>query len=540
MLEAFSGKGLSGPKAARGRARPAVWNAMALVASIVVCTCGLGTAQMPAIEGYNVRDYGASGDGSRMDTEAVQKAIDACHDAGGGTVYFPAGEYLSGTLFLKSRVTLYLDSGAVLRGSEKLDDYPATSGGFESYTNSYTVRSLICAKEVDDVAIVGRGAIGGRGGAFRGNKYKKRPYLMRFVSCKGVCLKDIRLRNSAMWTVHFLACEDVVADGVNIHTRVNSNNDGLDIDCCRNVRVANCDIWTGDDAIVLKSTGFRPTENVTITNCILSSLCNALKMGTESNGGFQRITISNCVVYDTRLSGLALEIVDGGVMDGITVSNLAMKNVGCPLFIRLGNRARPPRADMDRPGIGTLRNITISNIEASGAGVVGGSITGLDGHCVENVTLSDLRFTFDGGADAHERPYAVPEKEKDYPEFKMFGELPAYGLFCRHVRNLTIRNVRLGFDAPDHRPALICDDVENLDITQLNAMGTAGHEALVHMRNVRGVFVHGCMLSAAADCFIALDGAETECIAITGNSLGAAGELVRLGPDVDRDALRRS
>ncbi len=467
---------------------------------------------------FDVREHGAAGDGETLDTAAIQKAIDACHEAGGGMVVLGPGRYLSGTLFLKSRVRLYLEAGAVLLGSTRLEDYPETVQEFRSYTDNYTTRSLLYAEKAEDVGLEGPGVVDGQGAAFSG-EYKVRPYLIRIVSCRNVRMRDVTLRDSPMWTVHFLDCDAVTVDGVTIRARVNKNNDGLDIDCCENVAISNCDIWSGDDAIVLKSTAFRPTKNVVITNCLLSSQCNALKMGTESNGGFQQIAISNCVVYDNGLAGVALEVVDGGVMDGIVVSNLAMKNVGCPLFIRLGNRARPPVKGMDPPGVGLLRNVTVTAIEASGAGPVGSSITGIPGHCVENVTLSNLRFSFAGGGEASDAPYGVPENEDKYPEHSMFGPLPAYGFFVRHVRNLRLENVEVAFEQSDGRPALLCDDVQGLDIDGFRAQAAPGQPMLFGCRNVRDALIRGCMVGENVETFLCLDGAENRNVVLDANAI---------------------
>jgi len=467
---------------------------------------------------YDVREYGATGDGATLDTAALQKAIDSCHENGGGAVYFAPGRYLCGTLFLKSHVRLYVDAGAVLLGSTNLEDYPETVQGFRSFTDRYSTRSLIYAEKAENTGMEGPGAIDGQGGAFDG-EYKVRPYLIRIVSCKSVRMNGVTLRDSPMWTVHFLDCDGVAVDGVTIRTRVNKNNDGLDIDCSENVRISNCDIWSGDDAIVLKSTAFRPTKNVAITNCLLSSNCNALKMGTESNGGFQQIAISNCVVYDNGLAGVALEIVDGGTMDGVVVSNLAMKNVGCPLFIRLGNRARPPVDGMDAPGVGVLRNVTVSGIEASGAGPVGCSITGSPGHFVENVTLSNLRFSFAGGEHAREDIYAVPENEDKYPEHSMFGKLPAYGFFVRHVRNLRMDNVEVAWEQPDGRPAMVCDDVEGFDIDGFDGMASPEQKMLIGFRNVRNAFIRGCIPGENVSTFLRVDGSGSRNVVLEANAI---------------------
>jgi polygalacturonase len=407
---------------------------------------------------FDVRAQGAAGDGRRLDTANIQAAVDACSRQGGGTVVFPPGTYLSGTIVLKSGVTLHLDPGAVLLGSTSLADYPVHIPKLRSYTDTYTERSLIFAEGVANVAITGRGVIDGQGAAFEG-PYKRRPYLVRFVECRDVAVTGVTLRNSPMWVQHYLACEQVLIHGVTVRSRVNHNNDGIDIDASRNVRISDCDISSGDDAIVLKSTTDRRTANVVVTNCLLSTACNALKMGTETNAGFENIVISNCAIRDTGLAGLTLQIVDGGTLDGVAVSNLTMRGVGAPVFIRLGDRARPFVAGGPRPGIGRLRNVTIANIEATGAGATGCAIAGLPGHPIENLTLDNIRLEFEGGV-AEKPATPVPEHPEKYPEHSMFGRLPAYGLYCRHVANLRLRNLEARVVKPDVRPAVLLEDVQ--------------------------------------------------------------------------------
>jgi hypothetical protein len=248
------------------------------------------------------------------------------------------------------------------------------------------------------------------------------------------------------------------------------------------VVISDCNISSGDDAIVLKSTSARICRDVTVSNCVVSSHCNGLKMGTESNGGFKNIVMTGCAIYDTRLAGVALEIVDGGTMDRVVVSNITMDRIGAPIFLRLGNRARPFKNDAEKPGIGAMRNITISNIEATGANPTGCAIAGLPEAAIENVTLSNLRLSFDGGGTKAEAGRTVPEKPADYPEYSMFGRLPAYGLYCRHVKGLRLLNVQLQLARPDQRHAVVFEDVEDALIDSPDV--PSGKVRLVEVKDV--------------------------------------------------------
>ncbi|MBI3697107.1 MAG: hypothetical protein HY238_20010, partial [Acidobacteria bacterium] len=330
-----------------------------------------------------------------LNTRTLQEAIEARSRSGGGVVLIPAGRHVTGTIRLKSNVTLHLDPGAVLAGSTNLEDYPPITASYRSYTDTYTEKSLLYAENAENITIEGSGTIDGQGAAFKG-AYKVRPYLARFVNCRNISVTGVTFRDSPMWVQHYLACDGVNIRGITVRSRANANNDGIDIDSCERVRISDCDISSGDDAIVLKSTSDRPCRNVVVTNCVVSSYCNALKLGTETNGGFENILISNCAVYDTRLAGIALEIVDGGVLDRVSVSNITMNKVGAPIFIRLGDRARPFQPGSPRPPVGKLRNVLISNVQAAGAGRVGCAIAGLPDHPIEHVTLDNIRLTFEG------------------------------------------------------------------------------------------------------------------------------------------------
>jgi polygalacturonase len=459
-----------------------VWIVMGL-------TCLLATGSVLGAEVlYDVRDYGAKADGKTLCTTAIQKAIDDCSKAGGGMVYLPPGTFLSGTIYFKTGVTLKLAAGCTLLGSADLKDYPVTVPALRSYTDNYTDKSLIYGENVERIAITGEGTIDGQGASFKG-PYKVRPYLIRFIECRNVTVRNITIKNSPMWVQHYLACDDVRIAGITVRSTVNSNNDGIDIDSCHRVVISDCNIKSGDDAIVLKSTSARVCEDVAISNCVLSTRCNALKMGTESNGGFQNIAMTNCVIYDTRLAGVALEIVDGGTMDRVVVSNITMDKVGAPIFLRLGNRARPFKKDMEKPAIGAMRNITISNIEATGANATGCAISGLPEAAIENVTLSNVRLSFEGGGTTADAARAIPEKSTGYPEYKMFGKLSAYGFYCRHIKGLKLLNVQLQLARPDQRHALVLDDVDDALVDCLDAPHQPGAETAIQLTDVKNGFI---------------------------------------------------
>jgi polygalacturonase len=485
---------------------------------------------------YDVRDFGARGDGARLETAALQAAIDRCAGAGGGTVLFRAGAYRSGSLLLRSNVVLHLDAGAVLRGSRRLEDYAVRIPRFRSYTDNYTERSLLYAEGAENIGIEGHGVIDGEGASFHGS-YKLRPFLMRFVECRRVTVSDICIRDSPMWVQHYLACEDVLLRGLRVRSRVNDNNDGIDIDCCRRVRISDCDIWSGDDAIVLKSTADRATTDVTIANCVLSSLCNALKLGTETNGCFENIAISNCTIYDTRLAGLTLQIVDGGVLDRVTVSNLTMRKVGAPIFIRLGDRGRPFLEGGPHPPVGRLKNVTISNIEAVDADPAGCAIAGLPDHPIENLTLENIRLSFEGGGIASAGGLPVAEKAGGYPEYNMFGRLPAYGFFCRHVRSLRLSGIETSFARADERPALVFDDVDGLQLAGAALATLPEGGPAVHLANVTDAIITACRLPNPVRRFLRVSGPRSGRINLLANDFSRAAKAIERDADVSPEAI---
>ncbi|MCX7009169.1 MAG: glycosyl hydrolase family 28 protein, partial [Kiritimatiellaeota bacterium] len=311
--------------------------------------------------------------------------------------------------------------------------------------------------------------------------------------------------------------------------------DGMDIDGCNGVKISGCDIYTGDDSIVLKSTTGHPCRNVAVTNCNLSSTASALKLGTESQGGFADITFNNCTVYDSR-DGVSIEEVDGGTCERVSVAHISMRNVKVPIFVRFGNRATPIPGQ-PKPGMGRMRDITITDIQATDAEKYGCSITGLPGHPVENVTLKNIRITCVGGGKAQDAARIVPEMEKSYPKGEMFGTLPAYGLYCRHVSGLRLHNLDLAFTKTDARPALIADDVSDLDLCALRAQSAPGAGELLRLINVRGALLHECWLAKDIGIFARITGTNSAAIKFSGNDLHSARQAVVKGDEVPSDVV---
>jgi hypothetical protein len=478
---------------------------------------------------HDIREFGARGDGVTLCTTAIQKAVDACAADGGGTVYCGPGAWLTGTITLKSHVSLYLDSGCTLFGSTNLADYPPWHPKLRSYTDNYVEQSLIAGEDLEQVGICGRGTIDGNGQhfPFHGKLAElSRPYVIRLVNCTNVTVAGIALRSSPMWMQHYLACRQLVLRDLRVFNHVNHNNDGLDIDSCSDVIVSGCMIDSGDDALCFKSTTDRLCENVTVDNCILTSHCEAIKLGTESNAGFKNITINNCAIIAPRftksiygnsqnsgVSGIAVMTVDGGQSENINISNITMCNVPVPIFIRLANRARPITGAGPKPGVGKLRHLTLSNISATGARNAC-SITGLPGIYVEEVVLSNIQLSFKGG-EKRAPTVLVPDLAADYPVGQMFGRLPAYGIYGHHVRGLNLNNVHLTTEASDERPAILADDVAALTLNGVETGSRSDAVApAIWLRNVSGAFVQGCQISPAKGVPLRLEGAGTQNIAI--------------------------
>jgi polygalacturonase len=419
------------------------------------------SAQQTSRREFSVAKFGALADGRTPDTEPIQKAIDTCTTQGGGTVRLPAGRYLCGSILLKNRVILHLDEGAVLLGSPNPLDYRSTDL-FREGTGNELGYAFVSAVDATDIGVAGAGVIDGQGkevlAALKSGERNRRPFLMRFVRCANVTLKDVRLRQSAVWTVHLSQCHNVSVERVNINSHAGSNNDGIDIDSCELVHVNECDIDTGDDAICLKTTSQLPCRDVTITNCRLRSNCATIKAGTESAGNFDNIRIAGCQLLDARLGGIKLLSVDGGILQNVDISDVTMHAGHIPIFLRLGARLKTFRPGDPKNDVGMLRNISIRGFKATaeGPGIV---MSGIPGHRIQKVVIDDIDLHLAGGGTKEDADAVLPEGVDAYPEITMFGKhLPASLLYARHVEGLEITRLKTSFAQPDERPERVMID----------------------------------------------------------------------------------
>lgn len=400
-----------------------------------------------------VHSTGAVGDGVALDTKSIQLAIDQCHRQGGGTVLLSPGKYLSGSIELKDNVTLRLEKGAVLLASTSSTDYRNVDA-FEDATGAARGYCFIGAVDATRVGIEGDGTIDGRGQLLEGGI---KPFLVRWVRCRDVTVKNVNLHSSAAWTMHLFQCRGVLVDSVKIQAHGMWNNDGIDIDSCQTVRVENCDIDTDDDALCLKTTSRQPCRDIQVDKCRLRSNWGAIKFGTESMGDFENIRITNCNILHAGGGGIKLFSVDGAQMRDVVISDIVMNEARVPIFIRLGARLRTFRADDKKQQTGIIKNVVIRNVKAKGSGI-GILISGIPGHNIENLTLENISILLPGGGKADAKA-VIPENEAAYPEVDMFGNRwPAYGMYARHVSGFIMKELTFSLDKPDSRPAELIQD----------------------------------------------------------------------------------
>jgi polygalacturonase len=505
-----------------------VLGGLAVLAWLLACGPALRGAATVGQPFFNVRDFGASGDGKTLDSPAINRAIDAAASGGGGTVLIPAGTYLSGSIHLQSNIHLLIDAGATLLGApQSLNAYdetePFTFGGYQDGGHCYFHNSLIWGENLTNVSITGQGMINGGGLVSADNilndmcginRNGQTPDARTFPPvrlgnkaialklCRSVLIRDVTIYHGGHFAILTTGCDNLTVDNVTLDT----NRDGIDLDCCRNTMVSNCRVNTPlDDGICPKSTyalgETRLTENLTIVNCQVSGFkegtflngtmkpsgvrIGRIKFGSESSGGFRNCTVSNCTFRCCH--GLALEEVDGGSMEDITIDNLTMVDVAdYAIYLTTGRRNRTP-------GVTTpsrMRNILISHVIADGVGKLGAiQIFGLPEQPVEGVRLEDIRLTSKGGGTAADAAIQPQELGTGYPEPSALGLLPAYGIYARHVKGLELANITADFSAPELRPAAAFADVQGLEIDGFKPQTAPGVPAAVFADSVSGVVI---------------------------------------------------
>lgn len=481
----------------------------------------------PATSEYNVREYGAVGDGTNLDSAGINRAIAAAAAAGGGTVRVPAGVYLSGSIHLQNNIHLLIDAGATVLGApQSLNAYdetePFTLGGYQDGGHCFFHNSLLWGENLTNVSVTGQGMING-GGMVRddavlddmvgfnhfdppvtnaappvrlGNK------AIALKLCRNVLLRDVTIFHGGHFAVLVTGCDDLTVDNVTMDT----DRDGIDIDCCRNTVVSNCRINSpNDDGLCPKSTFVlgerRLTENLTIVNCQVSGFeegtlldgtmkpsrgrVGRIKFGTEASGGFRNCTVANCTFRHCR--GLALEEVDGGLLENITIQNLALMDVtDYAIYLTTGKRDRTPGNTTPS----RLRNILISNVTADLVGKMNGiQIMGLPEQPIENVRLENIHLTSDGGGTAKDAARVPKELGTGYPEPGKLGTLPAYGIFARHVKNLELANISCGFRTNELRSAASFADIQGLEIDNFKPQTAPGVKPAIFADDVKDVTV---------------------------------------------------
>lgn len=480
----------------------------------------------PTGRGFDVRAYGAAGDGTTLDSAAINRAIAAAAAAGGGTVFFPPGTYLSASIHLESNITLYLEAGSTIEAVDpeiaRYDLPEPNEWGdtfhYQDYGHSHWKNSLIWGIGLKNVSILGPGLIHGKGlnpgfdrfadEAKGGKRYQdggpgsgNKAIALR--DCRNVILRDFSILHGGHFGLLATGVDNLTIDNLKIDT----NRDGMDIDACQNVRITRCSVnspW--DDGICLKASyglgRIRACANITISDCFLAGNFDEgtlldgtfkrsepayksygtgrIKLGTESNGDFKNIAIANCVFDGSR--GIAIESVDGAHIEDVAISNITMRHVqAAPVFIRLGRRLRGP----DHPPVGTIRRISIDNLVASDADwSLGSVISGIPGHPIEDIRFSNIRIQQQGGGPKELGERVPPEEEAAYPEPGMFGPMPSYGFFFRHVNGIEMNHVKIDYVKPEARPVIVLDDVSDAYFDHLNLRRGTGAAPLFDLRGV--------------------------------------------------------
>lgn len=431
---------------------------------------------------YNISDYGAINDGKTINTIAIQNAIDECTSSGGGTVMIDGGgTFVSGTIQLKNNVALHIAGGTTLLGSPDYKDYRHDTYKMMYQFSTHMDRCFIFARNANNVAIEGYGTIDGNGlqNNFPHKAGNGRPMLIRFLDCENIHLQNINLINPASWTSVFLYCDNISVSGINIHSRVNYNGDGLDFDGCTNVRVTNSNFDNSDDCICLQtSRSDKPCRDVVITNNTFTSKWAGIRIGLLSKGDIESVTVSNCTFRDIEDAGLKIQQNEGGEMKNMTFSNLVMENVPRPIFMTFCQQrmsVETPEGQLEptkRMHGFYFNNIVADNSEGDKNSAI--FITGTPEQRIEDISIANVRFIVSGGGTAEDA--AKVDSVKEYtqevmgphsPEFYSIGTLPAFGLYARHIDGLHLENINIQIISNDERVPVIIDDVTDFSNSSL-------------------------------------------------------------------------
>lgn len=506
---------------------------------------------------YNIRDFGAKGDGQTLDTAAVQAAIDACNKDQGGTVLVPAGVFVIGTIEMKSNVTLHIVAQGTLLGSADGKQYHAADAiplSGDTTLNDGNV-GLIFAVKAENIVIEGLGTIDGQGSQFRsptkgvlppaGISGPHRPYHLLFYQCKNFAVRDIFLLKSAFHSVRIIQCEFVKLEGIHIHGRVVNNNDGFHFISSRYVHLSNCDVQCQDDACAL----FGSCQFITVTNCSFSTRWSVFRFG---GGEARNITVSNCLIYETYGCPVKMRCGPGNVFEDISFSNIVMKDVTGPISIGLGPQHGHAAAPGESPGI--VRNISFSGIHATvvkpvqlrdteftsnyNPGEIFSCITlnGVDEGILENISFNDVHISFPGGGTAEQA--AVRDVPKVAGEYYQIGVPPAYGLYARNVKGLTLHNMRFSMASPDLRPAAIFDHVEDVAVNGLSAQGDKGGESLLRFIDSKDILLTAMRVLTPVGLFLQVEGAGSHNIKIDGGDLSKAETSLAFKNGADPKSVR--
>jgi polygalacturonase len=495
---------------------------------------------------YDVKDFGARGDSSTLDTKSIQAAIDRCNSEGGGTVLLAQGRFRTGTLYLKSYVTLRIEAGTVLLGSTNVADYTTDTHKMMYKNEPLMNRCLIFARDAVSIAIEGLGEINGHGSPK--NFPTERPLLIRLLNCKNVHLKDISLKDPASWTSAWLYCSDIFVDNIRISSLANFNGDGLDFDGCQNVLVSNCSFDTSDDAICLQtSKPDKPCRNVVINNCIFHSKWAGIRIGLLSRGDIESVTVNNCVFTDIDDSGLKIQMNEGAVMKNMVFSNLVMKNVLRPIFMTHCQQRACVDAPQELAPMKSMNGFLFENILVE-SGDTGKSsviiISGMPGHPIENITLKNIRMTSGGGGNHGDASIRTINEFTPgvlngwWPEVSLLGTIPAYGLYARHITDLAISDVIFSTEKDDVRPSLVLEDVKYARLAGIQSIGMGTSESELRFHNVQEVTVRDCSAKGTAKVLVKVEGEKSNRILISVSNFFQRKDIYIRSTEVRKDAVK--